>query len=481
MSLTVDAIQGFSNICLMPSFDAPAPSPPFHKELWELCLDPHPWTAIGAPRGHAKTGAVTHTFVLASVLSKYKSYVVIISNSESQAKDFLYGIKSELLENQFIQREFGIARLVKDSSTDIIFELDDGDQFRIVCYGSGQRIRGRRFKNKRPDLIIMDDAEDDEQVASQERRQKMEKWMTDAVIPSLSPSGKIIVIGTILHSDSLLMKLIDSPEWRSKIYKAHNEDFSEILWPERFPQEKLESIRRMYVDMGNPEGYSAEYLNNPVDPENALFRKQDFLPMSEEDHKKYKMYFAAADFAISQKQHADFTAMVVGGMDSEGVLHIVDFVHGRFDGTQIIDEMFIIQAKYKPEIFLIENDKVVLALEPEIERTMLKTNQIINLEKKAPTKDKVARARSIATRVRKHGVRFDKESDWYEALEADLLTVTPKGIKAKHDDRVDAFSWLGLAINEFYEAPSVQEIQEDEWEQEHQDYFNTGRCVSTGY
>lgn len=480
--LDAETIFGFTESVLKPKFDEPAATPDLHKELWELCTSEYKFVAAAAPRGHAKSTAVTHSYVLSSLLFREKQYVIIISDTEDQARDFLFDIKAELTENPYLINLFGISRFIKDSSTDFIMEMEDGHQFRVMGKGAEQKIRGRKWRGKRPDLIVCDDLENDEAVLTKERREKLRSWFFSAVVPALSKNGQIRVVGTILHLDSLLENLLNDSEWITKRYRAHNEDFSEILWPERFPKEELERIRRSYRNQGIPEKYSQEYLNFPVDVQNALFRKEDLLPMREEDHNKSLIYYAAGDLAIGQKESSDYTCFIIGAMDDEGYLYIVDMIHGRFDGQEIVQEMINIQLKYNPEIFLLETEKVDKAIGPFLETEMRRQNAFINIEKKAPTKDKVARARGISARVKQGGVFFDKENSWYDDLEADLMTVTSSGIKAKHDDRVDAFSWLGIAINEFYFAPTKEEIEDEEYEQEYnQHLFGIGRNPVTGY
>ena len=70
MELTSEVIYGFSNLLLSERYDDPVATPQFHKDLWELCCDPHPQVAIAAPRGHAKSTAVTHA-IRASRLCSY--------------------------------------------------------------------------------------------------------------------------------------------------------------------------------------------------------------------------------------------------------------------------------------------------------------------------------------------------------------------------------------------------------------------------
>jgi hypothetical protein len=106
--------------------------------------------------------------------------------------------------------------------------------------------------------------------------------------------------------------------WKSVKYKAHNHDFSQVLWPERHPAEELKKIRQEYVEQGLPDVYSQEYLNIPIDEANSYFKKTDFLPMREEDYKKKFNYYVACDLAISEKDRADYTVNALSAPSGQG-------------------------------------------------------------------------------------------------------------------------------------------------------------------
>ena len=163
MKLTAEVVEGFSNSCLRQKFDGPTDTPWFHREWWQLCCGSQKYVAISAPRRHAKSTAVTHAYTLASVLFRERSYVIIISDTYSQACQFLGDIKKELNDNEDIKQLFDIVEIEKDAEDDIIVRFADKHRFRIQARGAEQKLRGLKWDNKRPDLIIGDDLEGDEQ------------------------------------------------------------------------------------------------------------------------------------------------------------------------------------------------------------------------------------------------------------------------------------------------------------------------------
>lgn len=154
MALSSDLIHGFAASMLAKRYDNATRTPSFHLELWEAFCDKHPLVALAAPRGHGKSTAVTHVCTLASVLFRDRRFVVIVSDTETQASNFLNDIKEELRNNDDLIELFQIKGFKKDTETDIIVECMDGHTFRIMVRGAEQRVRGLKWMQMRPDLII---------------------------------------------------------------------------------------------------------------------------------------------------------------------------------------------------------------------------------------------------------------------------------------------------------------------------------------
>src|SRR3990167_1923066 len=343
MALTGEIVEGFVESILAKNFDERVRTPTFHREIWDLCCSKQRFVAIAAPRGFAKSTAVTHAYTLACVLFRERSFVILCSDTETQAVMFLQDIKKELEDNEELVNLFGLKRdslgktkFVKESESDIIVPFTDGSKFRIVAKGSEQKVRGLKWGNKRPDLILCDDLENDEIVLNKERRDKFKRWFMGALLPARSDNGIVRVVGTILHMDSLLEGLMPENQlarirkrhllkqeplkefstikqpWLSVKYRAHSADYKQLLWEEKRTADDLKAIRADYIGQGLPEVYSQEYLNVPIDESFALFRKSDFLSLRDEDFQKNVNYYVTVDLAISEKDRADYSVFTVG-------------------------------------------------------------------------------------------------------------------------------------------------------------------------
>lgn len=503
MQLTAELIYGFSGSLLSGRFDEPAPTPKCHLEWWDLCCSEAKRVAIAAPRSHAKSTAITKAFVLASVLFRTNDYVLVISDTYKQAVLFLGEIKLELANNEDLRALFGIKEFITDREDDIVILLEDGTYFRIMALGSEQKVRGLLWNGKRPNLIVGDDLENDEIVMNPERREKFRNWFFNALLPCMSSKGKIRIVGTILHMDALLERLmprdIDKTTkhtplksytegtvngWMSVRYQAHDEKFRNILWPSKFPRERLEEIRQIFISQGNPEGYYQEYLNKPIDPEHAFYRKDDLQPFTDADYERswdYCPTFLSCDLAVSTKERRDWCAFGVASLDETGMLYIRHVIRDRLDSKEQVDTIIRLQERFKFNTLLIGKGALEKAIGPFLRESLQRRGKYLHLEAIPEVIDKRSRAQSIRGRMRAGGVKFNKKAGWYLELEKEMLEFD----RGTYDDQVDMMSLLGMYLDNFVDAPGVKEVEDLQWEDENLQYMeqelNQGRSRTTGY
>lgn len=129
--------------------------------------------------------------------------------------------------------------------------------------GSGKKVRGRRHRNWRPDLIVLDDIENDENVNTPEQRRKLKNWFDKAVSKAGDTYTDIMYIGTILHYDSLLNNVLQNPRYKTKKYRAGDasygwslldfmqgeyDDFTQMEIQQRI---RSKMSKRDYIDAGS--------------------------------------------------------------------------------------------------------------------------------------------------------------------------------------------------------------------------------------
>ena len=483
--LTAELVESFSGVYLSPRYDQPQPTPDLHRECWEAYCSDDPQCMRAAPRNHAKSTGLTHDYGTSVAVFREECYIILIGSTEEMAIEHLGDMANEFRENEPLRRDFKIKGLLTDSKTDIIVECTDGYQFRILARGAEQKIRGRKWRGRRPGLIICDDLEDDEQVENKDRRAKFRRWFFRAVKQALRDGGKIRIHGTILHEDSLLMRLSKDPTWNSKVYKAHKSftDFSEILWPEKFPISRLKSIRETFIKAGDPTGYAQEYLNDPRDNEDAFIRREDILPMRDEHRDQYMEFGCGVDFAISKADTANKTSFTVGGKDLGNVINIIDQRADRMDALEIIDEFFSVGKRYDCTFFA-EGGQIWKAIEPMLRKEMARRDCFLNIVVINPTKDKKVRGRAFQKRSRGGGLRADQDASWF-ADWLDIILRFTGDADAIEDDEFDSTAILCLGMEgsmpDLEDDDAITEEELDEIRASNEARSGGGRSLVTGY
>ena len=486
--LTADLIEAFAGVFLSPMYDNPRPTPDFHREGWALYASDHELCSIVAPREHAKSTAFTHDYLLACLLFRVESFALIVSATEKLAMEHLGDVAKVFRENDEVRRHFGVEALSTDAKTEITVRFTDGYECRVLTRSAEQKVRGLKWNGRRPGLIICDDMEEDEQVENPERRAKFRRWINRALLPCMRRGGKIRAHGTILHEDSWLARIhkrqVDAKQvWHTLFYKAHAgfDDFSEILWPEQFPEERLRQIRQRYINDHDAAGYAQEYLNDPIDSTDAYLRKEWFTPMRDEDFEAPKIMAAAADFAISKGDKANRTSLTAGGMDQENILHYLGQVVGRWDALELVEEIFTFAARWKPDVFWVEDGQVWLAIWPLLQREMQRRGTWINFVPRRPVKDKASRGRSLQRRMRAGGTRWDTEAWWFSGMQQEMLRFT--GVNdATLDDQFDSAALLSLGFDDMSLLDAEDFVSEEEQRmRRHDPRQSLGRNRVTGY
>lgn len=391
------------------------------------------------------TTAVTKIATLAAICFRFYRHVLIVSDTEQQARDFLGDIKAQIMDNDELRGYFHIAETVKDAETEFVFKFKDGSWCRLIAKGAGQKLRGLNYRNARPDLVMVDDLENDELVENKARREKLNSWFMSALLPAMATKGKIRVVGTVLHFDGILEKLMKDNSWYTRKYKAHNDDFSEILWPERFSKEYWIKTQKSYYANNTPDLYSREYLNEPISRNDAYFQPSWWRNRIERKPIGKMRYYIGGDLAVALGQRNDYSVFIVGGVDSTGTMFIVDVIRRRMDSLDIVEELFRLNRLYSPELVIMERGQISHSIEPVIIKEEMRRGIFIPRPSPlpVPVHDKAHRAKPVQAKLRLGELVFDLEADWWPNLEDELI----KFLRSAHDDQVDALAWLCVYEN----------------------------------
>ena len=224
----------------------------FHKDIFRITEDTtNNLSCIVAFRGSGKSTLVTFSYSLWSILGvQQKKFVLIICQTQAQAKQHMANLKDELEHNILLKSDMGPFREeAGDGQWAISSLVFKNTGARVTIASIDQSIRGLRHHEHRPDLIILDDIEDSNSVKTYESRTKISDWFSREVVPLGDLGTRIILVGNLLHEDSLMMRLrkkIDDREIKG-VYRWFPllDENGVCLWSGKFDaRQKIDDLRR---------------------------------------------------------------------------------------------------------------------------------------------------------------------------------------------------------------------------------------------
>lgn len=437
------------------------------RRLPEIVAAPRGCTdAIAAPRGEAKSTLVSQLFVLWCLVTGRKRYPVIVMDSIDQAYPMLEAIKAELEFNPRLALDFadhaGQGRVWQAGTI-----VTRGDA-KVQVAGSGKKLRGLRHGPYRPDLAVLDDIENDDQVRNPEQRDKLQSWLSKTVLPLGGAGAKfdVVYIGTILHHDSVLSRTLANPLWTSARFRAL------LAWPDDMQawdhwEEMLRNEgelaadayyaqHRAAMDAGARVSWAArdlvtlmkirardghgtfdsEYQNDPVAGDGAPFaacitfwvnRLPDWL------------MFGALDPSLGREGAGrDPSALLVGGLHREtGVLDVVEAAIKRRLPDRIISDAIELQRAYRCLLWGVEVVQFQQFLKDELVKRAAAAGVPFPAVGLRPHGDKHLRIETLQPHMANGLIRLHPS----QSVLQDQLRHFPK---ADHDDGPDALQMLWM-------------------------------------
>lgn len=409
-----------------------------HDDIIQLCQDINERSVvIAAPRGFAKSTIVSFAFPLWAICEKLYKFIVIVSDTTSQAEGFLRDIVSELEDNDELTSFYGEHIMPKKDRSNNYIKYTDRDIIlnsgcRVAARGSDTKMRGLRMKEHRPDLIICDDIENDQHVLTLDQRGKLLNWFNKALVNTLDPdTGRLFIIGTILHHDSLLKNLYKNETYTSKLYTAINAE-GNALWPAKWSLSKLADKKKQIGSIA----FQSEFMNQPLNLETKIFKEDWLKYYNPNDISKVgtEFYvrdekltlFGGIDPAISQSSKADYFAFITLGITKNKDIYILEAFKERLNFTSQVRTILSKADKYNHNEIAIEENGYQSSLKEQ-----LLSQELLRIKPVKNKKDKYSRIISLSTYFENGKIYMQKNM---QNLIEELLYYP----EVAHDDLLDA-------------------------------------------
>lgn len=419
--------------------------PLFTEVDGKLVLERRRYLQLIWPRGFSKTTLAGVAFNLYNILFQELPMALYVSATGRHAEGQLENIKREIESNERIKAIFGNLKPGMQESErwrQDIFETTTG--MTMVARGSGGQVRGLNHRGQRPKIVVVDDLEDRESVATPEQRDKLKRWAYAdliPVLPKMDPDAGMLVLGTLLHPDSLLMTWALDPQWTTIKFGARDRQ-GELVWPENLSEEGLKAEEASAVISNTVSEFYMERHS-----EIRLDKDRDFRT----DFFKYESPPAAdilfkslyQDPAIGERERNDRCTFTVVGMTGKGKVVVLGQVGRRgMSPREQIDTLFELYGKWQPNKVGIESNGFQKALVHLVQEEMFRKKVYFEVTPVTNVTAKHARIKGILQpRFAAGYVCF--ASRWPE-LEAELLNFP----LSKHDDFADGLAGAVSLLDE---------------------------------
>jgi len=423
----------------------------FHKEMCEFVdHNPTKQKLLLVPRGHLKSTIVTIGKTLQWIAEDPSVRILIANATYSMATTFLNVIKRQLQTNKAFIEMFGNLAINPEKWTENAITLPSNKstggekESTVFCYGVGGNLVSQHF-----DKIILDDVVNEGTVNTRDQIENTLQFYRSCQ-PLLEKNGELIIIGTRYREDDLYGHIMDKENGLLQDFEVFDRKAiwnelwdndkglyvkGELLWPEKYSLKDISDKRRK---MG-PYEFSAQYLNDPVPPSTADFKREWFRYYDPTDLRGAEMNkYLLIDPAISQEKEADYTAMIVVGIDNQSNIYVLDIVRERMLPSQIINEIFRLNERWHPQTTGIEEVGFQRTLRYTLQKEMQQRKKYINItELKPRSRSKVERIKGLQPQYANGKVLHCRDLVFNIYLEDELLRF-PRG---KHDDMIDALSY----------------------------------------
>lgn len=251
-------------------------TPEFHREIITDFHSSAPLLAWIVFRGGGKSTIAEEAIVLQAALREFRN-CLIVGASEPKAQERLHAIRRQFEKNEYLRYAFDDLR--GQPWADDSLELSTG--ITIKAMGRGQAIRGTKNEDFRPDLILVDDIEDLQSVATPEGRKKVSDWFHDELLPSGDAGLRVRMLANDMHPECIANELekpgsgfvVKRYPW---IYPDPVTGEPRAMWPDRFPLAEINRTRDRYYSQGKAGLYASNYLCRSERAEDKPFRREQF-------------------------------------------------------------------------------------------------------------------------------------------------------------------------------------------------------------
>lgn len=456
-------------------------------------------------RGFGKTTLIQYLFPFIAVMRDFPGLGAIdfaiyvsdsIENGVASFKDSLEALwKRSAFLQQMLPEKIDGKVVTFFNATKWQMTNANGECLVVRGYGIKTGIRGVKSKGKRPQLAVIDDVISDDEAESDVLITKINNTIDKAITHALDTNKrKILWMGTPFNAKDPLYMAIESGAWAVNLFPVaekfpcSREEFRGA-WEDRFT---FEFLLREYVvaaQAGKISSFNQELMLRIMGDADRLVDDVDIQWYNREDVLlnlvDFNIYITT-DFAVSDKEHADLSAISVWAVNAHGEIYWIDGWIGQVTLDKTIDELFRLARKYRPNGVGVEASGQQKGFIAWIRKEMIRRNihfafaRNLTNNRAGPTNNtnnqagvysvvnKITAFNMVLPRFKTKTMFFPRQmaktSDALIELMAELKLISPSGIRSRYADMLDTVSMLGkiqIDLPEMYGYASAPINAED--------------------
>jgi len=426
-----------------------------HDDIERMLFRPARRKLILVPRGHLKTAIITKAYAIKTLLANHNARILIANQVWDKSREMLFEIKEYLTTKSELPKIFGAFESHRWTADEIVIRQRNKALAAASIATTGVEAE---TTSSHYDLIILDDIQGLQNCQTKEQRDKVKRFYS-SMIDLVEQSGQLIVVGTRWHLDDVYQHILDNETEYYEVMVRKVIENGKLIFPKKF-QLKMDTKFKQWTFSSEPcmefidylkrskgSDFYSQYMNNPIDEENQLFKKEYFRYWQRRPERLFMSM--TVDLAISQKQSADYSAIIICGMDNNHNIYVMDYIFGHWRPSDVVDNIFQMRSKWNPQICGIETHGFQETMKYDVEEEMRKRRYHFPItEIKAPSnlrKEYKIKAlepfyKNNSESLRDSGKIYHAEWMRDKDLEHQLMAFTVDGSRAKHDDLIDALS-----------------------------------------
>ena len=290
----------------------------FQKKAIKRILDHDEWYEVLSWSRELAKSTIVMFCVMFLVLTKRKRNVMLASATQDAAIRLLAPYRANLEANGRIIAFYG-DQVNLGNWTDKEFITKGGAAFRAI--GAGNAPRGSRNDEVRPDILLVDDFDTDEECRNPDIVQKKWEWYEQAFYATRSISEPTLIIwcGNLIAKDCCVLRASKYADNHDVINIRDKDGHSS--WPEKNTEEHIDTVLAKI----STASAQKEYFNNPIS-EGEVFK--DLVWGKVPALSKFKFLVAYGDPAPGERGKK--------GSSTKGVALV-----GQHDGKLYVVKVFL--------------------------------------------------------------------------------------------------------------------------------------------